>query len=103
MKSFRHLFASTPLRFVFLSLSRRVSPTRSTECEGTLWEGPARTSPQGDAHAERAKRHHTDFSISITRPHAQPVKVPCGSNISGLINDAKMKSLLDDHCKYRTH
>lgn len=46
---------------------------------------------------------HTDFYISIMEPRTQTVKVPCGSNISPLINDAKMRSLLDDHCKYRTH
>ncbi len=45
----------------------------------------------------------TDISISIKKPHTLTVKVPCGSNTSPLINDAKMESLLDDHCKYRTH
>ena len=41
--------------------------------------------------------------ISQSRGLIHSVKVPRGSHISPLINDAKMESLLDDHCKYRTH
>lgn len=62
------------------------------------------TSPHGDAHSQRGDRQtDIDFYISVKKPHTQTVKVSCGSNISPLINDAKMESLLDDHCKYRTH
>lgn len=52
------------------------------------------------AHTERG---NTDFYISIMKPSRWTVKVPCGSNNSPLLNDVKAESLLDHHCKYRTH